>query len=140
MTTPSTIDDILWTTHKKPGSEALRQGVVAAFAFVAAADGRAGPAERITFHARVASSKIFAHDGADALFADYDALVATLVAGDEGRAEVERRLVRCQDVASRAVVLAAARTALVADGEDNEREEVALQHIARLIGAPPNEA
>ena len=68
---------------------------------------------------------------------DYGALADGLLHGDaEIRAEIETRLAAVIDDDGKDIVVAAARLAIIADGELNEREEVAMGHIARLIGRP----
>ena len=71
---------------------------------------------------------------------DDDALAERLTSGDESAlAEVETRLAAVSDdEGARELVVAAARLAIIADGELNPREEVAMAHITRLVGAAPD--
>jgi tellurite resistance protein len=136
MSSERASDDTLWAALGHESNEAQRRAVVAAFASIAAADGTASGAELITFQARINASDVF--NGADhrALWEDFADLAERLVAGDEkAQAEVETRIAAVSDDAdAKELVIAAARLAIIADGDDNPREEVAMAHIARLLG------
>jgi tellurite resistance protein len=138
MTSERADTDILWAALGEEGTETQRRAVAAAFAFIAAADGTASAAELITFQGRINTSAVFADVDHQAFWKDYGALADGLLRGDaEVRAEIETRLAAViDDDAGKDIVVAAARLAIIADGELNEREEVAMAHIARLIGRP----
>ena len=111
--------------------------VTAAFASIAASDGEVAKSERERFERWLAdhSRRADVHRRALALF---DELATKLVGPDAERAhkEVAAFLRACETNDDRALALAAAQAAIVADERIDEREELALQRICELLGVP----
>jgi tellurite resistance protein len=137
MTNP-TIPDTLWETLQAPGSIDHRRAVVAAFALVACADGKATATEVSAFRSRVAKSQVFAKDPHEILLDDFDDLVARLLKNEPpAMDEVRARLRQANDPVGRKLALAAARLAVIADGEVADREEQVIALVAEMIGVDP---
>jgi tellurite resistance protein len=121
---------------ERPG---LWSAASAAFAMVAASDGEIAESERARFESWLAQ-----HSKRSALHRDalqhFDELSARLLLPD---AELARReavaFVRaCETKEHRALVLSAARAAIVADERIDEREELALRQICELLALDPD--
>lgn len=111
-------DDILWAALGEPGTTEQRRAVVAAFALITVADGEATAAEVLAFRKSVGDSKVFAAFDLQALWADFDDLIARLLRHEPGALkEVNERLRAGDEPASREVVPQPASTAVWIDEE-----------------------
>lgn len=128
------------TTNAGRDSELL-EAIAAAYAYVGSADDVLAELE-VERLKEWGLSRGFSEEEVEVLDRQCRVYSQTLVGEDWGVA-ADKLLVRVSAIASgkRAVlVLAAARVAVVADGDIDEREEAALSHVAAALGLDPYEA